>query len=206
MSRLLDDLLDVSRVTQNKIDLQMRPVDLRSIVENAIDATQPLIQAGDLRFSDDTPDEPIIVLGDAARLQQAVSNLLANAAKYTPTGGNVSLAVRLEGDEVALVVQDSGVGIPHDKLNTIFDLFVQSDDTLHRCDGGMGIGLTLVRSIIEMHNGRVEAHSDGLGQGSRFEIRLPRRALTVGDESTMGSGERSGAGVNQWERWARRRR
>lgn len=174
MSRLLDDLLDVSRVTQNKIELHMQPTDLHTTVESAIDTARRLIEAGDLRFTVDVCGEPLPVHGDAARLQQAVSNLLANAAKYTPTGGDVWLRAWTENGEIILSLRDSGVGIPADKLDTIFDLFVQSDDTLHRSDGGMGIGLTLVRSIIEMHNGQVTAHSDGPGRGSTFEVRLPR--------------------------------
>ena len=190
MSRLLDDLLDVSRVTQNKIELHMEPTDLQSIVENAVDSARPLIDGGQLKFFDRLSGQPMIVTGDAARLQQAVSNLLANAAKYTPAGGEVSLDAHTENGEVVLTVQDTGVGIPPDKLGTIFDLFVQSDHTLHRSDGGMGIGLTLVRSIIEMHGGRVTVHSDGEGQGCTFEVRLPRFEADTDTDPTVFDAEK----------------
>ena len=189
MSRLLDDLLDVSRVTQNKIELDISPTDLKPILANAIDSARPLIEAGNLSLTEEVSDEPMVVCGDAARLQQAISNLLANAAKYTRSGGSVALTVKTESDEVVIRVTDSGVGIPQDKLSNIFDLFVQSDHTLHRADGGMGIGLTLVRSIIEMHDGQVIAHSDGTDRGSTFEVRLPR--LDVAEDSLIPNDARS---------------
>lgn len=173
MSRLLDDLLDVSRVTQNKIELHMEPTNLRSIVESAVDAARPLMQAGELRFTTSISDEELVVFGDEARLQQALSNLLTNAARYTPAGGEISLQAGLENGEVVFTVTDNGVGIPPDELDSIFDLFVQSNHTLHRADGGMGIGLTLVRAIVEMHNGHVTVHSQGSGLGSTFQIHLP---------------------------------
>lgn len=181
MSRLLDDLLDVSRVTQNKIELHIQPTDVHTIIKNAVESAQPLIEAAELKFSEETSGEPMFVHGDAARLQQALSNLLGNAAKYTPKGGKVSLHARPDNGEVLFTVRDTGVGLPPDKLESIFDLFVQSDHTLHRSDGGMGIGLTLVRSIVEMHSGRVTAHSKGPGQGSTFEIRLPRLESPLGE-------------------------
>ncbi len=179
MSRLLDDLLDVSRVTQNKVELHMSPVKVQTVVENAVDATRPLIEAADLHFSQDVAGEDLLVYGDEARLQQALSNLLANAAKYTPAGGEITLEAYGENGQVVYKVADNGVGIPAENLESIFDLFIQSDDTLHRSDGGMGIGLTLVRSIVEKHGGQVLVQSDGAGRGSTFEIRLPRFELTA---------------------------
>lgn len=181
ISRLLDDLLDVSRVTQNKIELHIQPTEVRSIVHSAIESVRPTLEAADLRFTEEIAAEPMTVNGDAARLQQALSNLLANAAKYTPAGGDVSLEVYADNGEILFRVKDSGVGIPPDKLESVFDLFVQSDHTLDRSDGGMGIGLTLVRSIVEMHNGRVVAKSLGPGLGSEFELRLPRIETRVDD-------------------------
>ncbi len=178
MSRLLDDLLDVSRVTQNKIELHMQPTNLQTIIENTIDAVGPLVESRDLHFVRNVPSEPMRVFGDEARLQQALCNLLVNAARYTPGGGEVSLEAKADQGEIVILVKDSGVGIPSDDLESIFDLFVQSDHTLDRSNGGMGIGLTLVRSIVEMHNGRVAVKSDGVGKGSSFEIRLPRYTLS----------------------------
>ncbi|MCA9112911.1 MAG: PAS domain-containing protein, partial [Planctomycetaceae bacterium] len=173
MSRLLDDLLDVSRVTQNKISLNRRPVNVSMIVENAVDTVGPLIVAGDLKLMVDVSDEQMVVFGDQARLQQALSNLLTNAARYTPAKGEVKLTADVDDCHIVICVTDNGIGIPRDELESIFDLFVQSDHTLHRSDGGMGIGLTLVRSIVGMHGGEVAVKSDGLGHGSTFEIRIP---------------------------------
>jgi chemotaxis methyl-accepting protein methylase/signal transduction histidine kinase/chemotaxis response regulator CheB len=175
LGRLLDDLLDVSRVTQRKIELRPQPCDIAEVVRNALQATRPQLEARRIEFSQSFDEaEPLRVEGDPARLQQVVSNVLINAAKYTPVGGRVSLQVRADDEWVTLQVRDSGVGIPGDKLDSIFELFVQGEGTLHRSGTGMGIGLTLARSIIELHGGTIRARSDGLNQGSEFEIRLPR--------------------------------
>jgi two-component system CheB/CheR fusion protein len=132
-----------------------------------------LIQANDLRFFEEMADRSLLVNGDAGRLQQALSNLLVNAAKYTPAGGEVRLQVFCEQGDVVMRVSDTGMGIAPEQLESVFDLFVQCDETLHRSKGGMGVGLTLVRSIVERHGGRVRAQSDGPGQGALFEIRVP---------------------------------
>jgi two-component system CheB/CheR fusion protein len=175
LSRLLDDLLDVSRVTQRKIELTRKPIEVGSFVRNAIDSIRPLMESGELEFCEDpTPREPLYVDGDAARLQQALSNILANAARYTPRGGRVELYVLGDERDVIFRIRDTGVGIAPDKLETIFELFVQANSTLHRSSGGMGIGLTLARSIVERHDGRILARSEGPGRGSEFEIRIPR--------------------------------
>jgi two-component system, chemotaxis family, CheB/CheR fusion protein len=195
ISRLLDDLLDVSRVTQNKIELHIKPTDVRSIVRSAVESVRPTIEAADLRFTEEIAAEPMTVNGDAARLQQALSNLLANAAKYTPDGGDISLEAFAEDGEVVFRVRDTGVGIPSDKLEAVFDLFVQSDHTLDRSDGGMGIGLTLVRSIVEMHNGRVVARSEGPGLGSEFELRLPRIETVPSESRESEDGTYFGLGI-----------
>lgn len=177
LSRLLDDLLDVSRVTQRKIELSRKPTDVSSFVRNAIDSIRPLMESGELEFYEmPPPKDPLYVDGDAARLQQALSNLLANAARYTPRGGRVDLEVSADERDVIFRVRDTGIGISPDKLESIFELFVQANSTLHRSAGGMGIGLTLARSIVERHDGRIQARSEGSGQGSEFEIRLPRIA------------------------------
>jgi len=174
MSRLLDDLLDVSRMTQNKIEMRKQPVPIATIVAGAVESVRPLIEASELKFCEDLREGTAMVHGDPARLQQALSNVLANAVKYTPSGGEVSLEGFPVDDHIVLRVRDTGVGIRRDQIDSIFDLFVQSDQTLSRSKGGMGVGLTLVRSIVEQHDGEVTAQSDGPGHGSQFEIRLPR--------------------------------
>ncbi|HWB13520.1 MAG TPA: CheR family methyltransferase [Pirellulales bacterium] len=174
MARLLDELLDVSRMTQNKMQLRKRSFDMRQIVDDAIAAVQPRIEQGGLGFTCRIADEPLHVNGDPARLQQALTNLLDNAIKYTPAGGHIWLSMQDDGDQVVVRVKDTGIGIEPTLLNAVFDLFVQTEHTLDRASGGMGVGLTLVRSIARLHDGEVEAHSAGIGTGSEFVLRLPR--------------------------------
>lgn len=173
MARLLDDLLEVARVTQNKIELRRATIDLRRVLTDAADAVRGLLERRGIRFQVTLADEPLWVDGDPARLQQVHVNLLTNAAKYTQQGGSVALtARRLEG-EVVVSVLDDGMGIAPDMIEPIFDLFVQSARTLDRSDGGLGVGLTLVRSLVAMHGGNVAVRSDGVGKGSEFVVRLP---------------------------------
>jgi two-component system, chemotaxis family, CheB/CheR fusion protein len=174
MSRLLDDLLDASRVTQNKIELRRTHVDVRAVVEEAVAAARPLMDAHGLAFSLVVDAGPLDIEGDASRLQQVCVNLLTNAAKYTPAGGHVSLEATGDATHVIVRVRDDGMGIARDMLEAIFELFVQSNRTLERAQGGIGVGLTLARSLIQMHGGTLHAHSDGEGQGSTFEVRIPR--------------------------------
>jgi signal transduction histidine kinase len=179
LSRLVDDLLDVSRITRGKIKLEKRPVEVATIVSRAIETNRPLLddRRQDLRV--DLYPEPLFVEGDLTRLSQVVGNLLNNAAKYTDEGGRISLCVeptRSDGDstsEVIIRVRDTGVGIPAELLPSVFNLFTQVDHAVDRSQGGLGIGLALVRSLVELHDGKVEAHSDGVGQGSEFVNRLP---------------------------------
>jgi signal transduction histidine kinase/DNA-binding response OmpR family regulator len=180
--RLVDDLLDASRITQGKIRLTLEPVDVASIVDQAIEASRPEIEARQHRLDIELPSGPLHVLGDSTRLAQVLTNLLNNAAKYTPTGGDISLNVRAVDDlTVVFSVRDSGMGIPAEMLNRVFDLFTQVDRTLDRSEGGLGIGLTVVRRLVEMHNGRVEVRSAGIGQGSEFTVRIPRCRPTTND-------------------------
>jgi two-component system CheB/CheR fusion protein len=172
MSRLLDDLLDASRVTQNKIELRKARLDLRAIVEDAAAAARPLMEANHLGFSVDVDRDALEIDGDAARLQQVCVNLLTNAAKYTPTGGHVMLEAKREATYAVVRVRDDGMGIARNMLDAIFDLFVQSNRTLERAQGGIGVGLTLAKSLVELHGGTLTAHSDGEGKGSIFEVRL----------------------------------
>jgi PAS domain S-box-containing protein len=174
LGRLVDDLLDVARVTSGKIELRRQPLDLRALAEGCLDA---LTQAGRTRHHAITVEgPPLRVSGDPARLEQVVSNLLDNALKYTPAGGQVTVRIEQIDGDVVLRVRDSGEGIRADLLDRIFDLFVQEPQALDRTRGGLGLGLTLVRRLVELHGGSVAAASEGPGRGSEFSIRLPRLA------------------------------
>ncbi len=172
--RLVDDLLDVSRITRGKIQLKPTVVDLRVVVENAVESTAGQIEEKHLTLNIVGTDLPLLVFADAARLQQIVSNLLSNSAKYTPDGGQVQLI--LEGDSSHAVVQvrDNGIGIPVDMQEAIFELFGQVESAMHRPQQGLGIGLSLVKMLVELHGGTVNVASEGQGCGSEFTVRLPR--------------------------------
>jgi two-component system CheB/CheR fusion protein len=176
MSRLLDDLLEASRVTQNKIELRKEVIDIRAVTEEAADVVRSQMEASGLEFSVDVEAEPVFVDGDSARLQQIQVNLLSNAAKYTARGGRVRLQLRRESGVAVIRVEDTGAGIPAAMLDSIFDMFVQSPRTLDRAGGGLGVGLTLVRALVEMHGGTVMARSEGEGKGSELVVRLPLAA------------------------------
>lgn len=173
MSRLLDDLLDVSRVTQGKIELRKEVVDLWATSEDAVDAVRQIFDQRNQQISLGVPEEPLYVEADPSRLQQLQVNLLTNASKYCEDGGHIWLNVTRQGPEVVISVRDNGVGVPREMQSRIFDLFVQSDSTLKQSDGGMGVGLTLARAIVEKHGGTITVHSDGPGTGSEFSVRLP---------------------------------
>ena len=173
VTRLVDDLLDLSRITRDKIELRQERVLLADVIGAALEASRPLIDAAGHALAIDVPKEPIVVDADAARLAQVFSNLLNNSAKYTEPGGQISLRAEREGDEVVVSVRDNGIGISCEALAYVFDMFRQADHIPERAEGGLGIGLTLVRRLVEMHGGSVNAHSDGPGQGSEFSVRLP---------------------------------
>jgi PAS domain S-box-containing protein len=173
MARLLEDLLDVSRITRGKIMLRKEDVELGGVVRRAVESIRPLLQQQRHRISVSLPPDAIYLEADPIRIEQVLVNLLNNAAKYTDEGGHLSLSVERAGGEACIKVEDSGRGIPREMLPRIFDLFVQSDRALDRSQGGLGIGLTIVRSLVEMHGGTVEARSDGPGKGSTFIVRLP---------------------------------
>lgn len=173
MSRLLDDLLDVSRITHGKIELRRSTIDLRATIEQAISVVRRSVDDADLNLSVEIADERLMVDGDPARLEQVTVNLLTNAIKYTQSGGNIGLQLYGDGNQAVIEVQDSGAGIPAGKLDEIFSLFYQSDETLDRSNGGMGVGLTLVKAVVEMHGGEVSAKSDGKGAGSCFRVTIP---------------------------------
>jgi PAS domain S-box-containing protein len=176
MAKLIDDLMDVSRVTRGLVDLERAPQDLKAIVNSAIEQVRPLMEGRRHTLTAHIDSEPAGVVGDRTRLIQIVTNLLNNAAKYTPPGGEIGLRVEVGGDQVAVAVQDNGNGIAPDLLPHVFELFTQGQRSLDRSQGGLGIGLALVHSLVAMHGGQVEAHSSGLGQGSRFVVRLPLAA------------------------------
>jgi two-component system CheB/CheR fusion protein len=173
MARLLDDLLEASRVTQDKIELRKRVIDLGTVVREAADAVRGLMDARGLEFVADIEPGPIFVEGDPARLQQIQVNLLNNAAKYTERSGHIRLRARREDGMAVIRVRDDGAGIPKELIDSIFDLFVQSNRTLDRSGGGLGVGLTLARSLVALHGGTVTAQSDGIGKGSEFVVRIP---------------------------------
>jgi two-component system, chemotaxis family, CheB/CheR fusion protein len=173
MTRLLDDLLDVSRITHGRIVLRTETVDLRQTARMALESLGPLMAEHKTQLTVDIPDVPLPVFGDAARLQQIQSNLLSNASRYSPEGGHVRFELRRVGGEAIIRVSDDGRGIEPDLLPRIFDLFVQGHQSIARSQGGLGIGLTLLRSLVELHGGRVEAYSAGAGRGSVFTVWLP---------------------------------
>jgi signal transduction histidine kinase len=175
--RMVDDLLDVSRITRGKVELRREPLDLGEVLQHAVEAARPLAASKGQSLRMKLAGPPLPVVGDATRLEQVFSNLLRNALKFTDEGGNVEVSARRDGEgagaEAVVRVRDDGIGIPADLLPRIFDLFAQGEQGLDRAGAGLGIGLTLVRSLVEMHGGRVEARSEGPGRGSEIEVRLP---------------------------------
>ena len=171
--RLVDDLLDVSRVMRGKILLRKEPVELATVVAHATETARPLLDVKCHHLDISLPDESLLVDADPVRLTQVVGNLLTNAAKYTEEHGNISVSARREGDSVVLKVRDDGIGIAPGMLPHVFELFVQADSAATRSQGGLGIGLTLVQSLVEMHGGTVTVESEGLGKGAEFTVRLP---------------------------------
>jgi len=181
MTRLVDDLLDVSRITSGKIALKREPVSIAAVIAQAVEAARPPAESRKETLEADVAPDVGWVDGDQPRLVQAVGNLLDNAIKYTEEGGHIRLTARADDREVVIAVRDSGVGIAADLLPHVFDLFAQADRSLERRQGGLGIGLTLVRRLVDMHGGRVEAASEGPGRGSEFTIRLPRLAVDAAE-------------------------
>jgi PAS domain S-box-containing protein len=173
MVRLIDDLLDVSRISRGKIDLRMERLDVTRVVECAVETSRPLLEEARHELIVTVPPEPVYVTGDLTRLGQVLSNLLNNSAKYTPEAGRIELTVERQGGHAVIRVRDNGAGIPGDVLPRIFELFNQADHSLRRSHGGLGIGLTLARRLVEMHSGTIDARSDGAGMGSEFVVRLP---------------------------------
>jgi len=176
MARLLDDLLDVSRITRGMITLNKRPVAVDEVLTRAVESARPLINSRRHELEVELPPAELLVNGDMDRLVQVVNNLLTNAAKYTPEGGKILVAGSRENDQAVIRVRDNGAGIEPGMLRSIFGLFTQVRSTLDRSQGGLGLGLTIVRRLVEMHGGRVVAASPGLGKGSEFTVWLPLAA------------------------------
>jgi two-component system, sensor histidine kinase len=173
MVKLIDELLEVSRISTGKVVLRRERVDMRSVVSMALEGSQPLVDAAQHTLEVKLLDEPVWVVGDPSRLAQVVSNLVNNAAKYTPNGGRIGVVLSRQGVEAVVSVQDNGVGIPQNMLQHVFDMFAQINRTLDRAQGGLGIGLALVHRLMELHGGAVTAESEGADRGSTFTIRLP---------------------------------
>jgi CheY-like chemotaxis protein len=174
MAHLLDDLLDVSRVTRGVLEIQREQLDLREIIESAVASVKPLTEAARQELTVSVPANALSVSGDAVRLAQILGNLLHNATKYTPVGGHIAVVASSSGEEVIVRVKDNGIGIESEKLQTVFDLFVQVEAPGSRSAGGLGIGLSLARDLVRLHGGGIEAQSAGPGLGSEFIVRLPR--------------------------------
>jgi CheY-like chemotaxis protein/two-component sensor histidine kinase len=194
MVRLIDDLLDVSRITRGKLQLRREPVELAAAVRSAVEATRPLIDAQAHALTVTLGQEPIRLNGDLIRLAQVFSNLLNNAAKYTERGGHIWLTAERQAGEVVVSVRDTGIGIDANHLPRLFEMFSQLTPALERSQGGLGIGLALVRGLVELHGGTVEAHSAGPGKGSEFTVRLPivEQPVQVREEPNV-NGEHSPA-------------
>jgi CheY-like chemotaxis protein len=173
MSRLLDDLLDVSRITRGTLELKRTPAELTSVLSAAIETARPVLDAKHHSLSLDFPSEALRLEADAVRLAQVFSNLLINAAKYTDAHGKIHLSARRENDEIVISVRDNGIGISPEMAPRLFTMFAQADGVRDRTEGGLGVGLALVRGIVALHGGTVRAHSDGPGCGSEFIVKLP---------------------------------
>ena len=195
MVRLIDDLLDISRITNGKVVLRLARIELQAAIHSAIEAAQPLLDASSQVLQVDMPSEPIWLQADPTRITQVVNNLLANAAKYSPHGSSIALGMHEAGAEAVVTVADQGEGIPHDMLAHIFDMFTQVDRTLDRAQGGLGIGLALVKRLVEMHGGAVSASSAGLGAGSTFTLRLPMIDAANRLDSPVQASAGAGAGA-----------
>lgn len=200
--RLVDDLLDVSRITRGKVVLRVQPVTLQAVIQGALESNWTARESARLEIDVDLPAEPVEVDGDLDRLTQVFSNIISNAAKYTPDGGKVRVALRQEGDEAIVSVKDTGVGIPSEALELVFEMFSQLRGS-NSGDGGLGIGLALVQQLVRLHGGSVEARSDGPGQGSEFIVRLPAKTAVdrqaehsadAAEDPNAASGEKAGAG------------
>jgi len=192
LSHLIDDLLDVSRITQGKIRLRMAVIDAAAVLERACESVRPLIGRRGHHLACDYPHGQLWLEADATRLEQIVLNLLTNAAKYTPNGGRIHLSAAVEGTEVVIRVKDNGMGIAPHRLPEMFQLFAQGERSIARSEGGLGIGLTIVQKLAELHGGTVEAQSEGAHLGTTFTVRLPASRAPTDGETAASAPEKAG--------------
>jgi PAS domain S-box-containing protein len=185
MVRLIDDLLDIARISQNKLELRRARVPLASVIDSAVETARPIIEAEGHELDASLSTEPLFLDADLTRLAQVFSNLLTNSAKYTRPGGHIWLTANRQGEDAVVAVRDDGIGIPADALPRVFDMFSQVDRSIERAKGGLGIGLALVKGLVEMHGGRVSAESDGPGRGSTFTVRLPAFVTITEPEASV---------------------
>ena len=201
MARLVDDLLDVSRIMRGKIQLRKERIDLATVLERSIETARPIIDAQDHELIVALPSSPVWIEGDSVRLSQVVGNLLNNAAKYNDKAGHIWLTAAREQDEAVIRVRDDGVGIAPEAMPHIFELFMQVDQSIERSQGGLGIGLTLARNLVQMHGGTIQSHSAGRGLGSEFVVRLPVHAAPAGEtDKTAGPPAEKAADVKPAQR------
>jgi two-component system, sensor histidine kinase len=205
LTRLVDDLIDLSRVTRGTIELKREPLDFGDVVRHALQTVQEQFESREQMLEILLPDEPLPMLADATRLEQVITNLLTNAAKFTPPKGGITIVTERDGDDVVLDVTDTGRGLTADQLQIIFDMFVQANSAIDRQFGGLGIGLTLVRSLVMLHGGSVRAGSAGLDRGSTFTVRLPLAARHTGDAERDGASNQMPDGESDERVRARRR-
>jgi signal transduction histidine kinase/ActR/RegA family two-component response regulator len=191
MVRLVNDLMEVSRITRGKIDLRLEPLALDRVIQDAVELSRPLMDVRRHRLAVQPADASLFVQGDAVRLTQVFSNLLNNAAKYTPEGGEIDIRIARQGSRALVTVQDDGLGIEPHMLASIFDMFVQVSGTARAAQGGLGIGLTLVKTLVGLHGGLVTAHSDGLHRGSRFDVMLPLALAPSSQDRPLGGLDRA---------------
>ncbi len=187
MARLVEDMLDLSRITRDRIQLRTELVDVRAVLRLAEETTRPLIEQLRHRYTTEVPAEPVFVQADPTRLAQVFANLIHNAAKFTDPGGEITVRLRAEPHGAVVTVRDTGIGIPGEELASVFDMFAQLEPGPGRIPGGLGIGLTLVKRLVELHGGSVAAHSDGRGRGSEFTVRLPRAATAAAPAPSDGA-------------------
>ena len=191
LARLVGELLDIARISRGQIELKRERVDLGSIVEHAVDASRLRFEQQRHNLTLTLPEDAIYVDGDPVRLEQIVMNLLENAAKYTEPGGEIHLSLEHQNGEAVLSLRDNGIGLAPESLENIFDLFTQVDGTLARSGGGLGIGLNLVQRVLELHGGRIQAHSAGLGKGTEFIVRMPGGCATTRSDAATGASGRA---------------
>ncbi|MEP6847714.1 MAG: PAS domain S-box protein [Acidobacteriota bacterium] len=195
--RLVDDLLDVSRITSGKIELRRERIDLNAVILHTAEAARPSCESGGVDLEISLPERPIWLIGDPARLTQSIGNLLNNSCKFTDKGGSIHLTLESNDQHALVKVRDTGIGIAPEKLSRIFEMFVQADTSLERATSGLGIGLTLVKNLVEMHGGTVEARSEGLGHGCEFVLELPLVAVETPEakaENLVDEGSKGPAG------------